>query len=343
MFGSGIPQEAYLVHRWREEVVTVGEVSAQTVREISGGRMDEAIQVQLNRALVEGGYDLILALGQIVPHEVAGMSGYSKHILIGLGGPEMINRSHMLGAICGMEQAMGQDHAPVRQVLDYAQRHFLDALPLSYCLTVIGQRAGQNALVGLMIGQGRDLYEDAVELVQRENITLLEQPADKVVCYMDPEEFRSTWLANKAIYRTRMAMADGGELIILAPGIRMFGEDAALDSLIERYGYRGTAHVLRCVQEHEDLSCNLSVAAHLIHGSSEGRFTIRYCAPGLGQDRVEGVGFAYGDLAQYLALYPPQDMAEGWNTLPDGERVYFIHNPALGLWSSKDRIARTQR
>lgn len=340
MFGDGIPQSAYLVHRWREDVVRVGEVPAQTVRAISGGLMQDAIQVEVNRALVEGGYDVILALGQVVPHEVAGMSGYSKHILVGLGGPAIINHSHMLGAICGMEQAMGQDHAPVRQVLDYAQQHFLDALPLSYCLTVIGQRDGHNALVGLMLGRDRSAYEAAVEAVQQENITLLDQPAERVVCYMDPEEFRSTWLANKAIYRTRMAIADGGELIVLAPGIRMFGEDDALNGLIERYGYRGAEAVLNNVREHEDLAGNLSVAAHLIHGSSEGRFTIRYCAPGLGRQRVEGVGFAYGDLEEWLACCPPERMAEGWNTLTDGSTVYFIHNPALGLWSTRDRFDR---
>jgi hypothetical protein len=82
----------------------------------------------------------------------------------------------------------------------------------------------------------------------------------------------STWLGNKAVYRTRMAMADGGELIILAPGVKEFGEDHEIDRLIRKYGYRGTPATLAAVKANEELRNNLSAAAHLIHGSSEGRF-----------------------------------------------------------------------
>ncbi len=89
--------------------------------------------------MVEGGFDLILSLGQVVPHEVIGMANYNKNILIGTGGPASINRSHYLAAVYGMERIRGRADNPVRRVLNYAADRFLRHLPIVYVLTVVGR------------------------------------------------------------------------------------------------------------------------------------------------------------------------------------------------------------
>jgi hypothetical protein len=133
-----------------------------------------------------------------------------------------------------------------------------------------------------------------------------------------------------------MAIDDEGELIVLAPGLRSFGEDRIFDGIIRKYGYVGTPRVLELVDANEDLRKNLSAAAHLIHGSSDGRFVITYCPGRLSREEIESVNFQYADLAQAMKRYDPQKLKEGVNTLPDGEEIFFISNPALGLWAYKE-------
>jgi len=158
------------------------------------------------------------------------------------------------------------------------------------------------------------------------------------VVYLAPHEFHSTWLGNKAIYRTRMAIADQGELIVLAPGVKTFGEDSEIDRLIRKYGYRTTPEVMRFTEENDELRNNLSAAAHLIHGSSENRFRITYCPGGLTRDEIEGVGYQYASLEEMTRRYDPSVLRDGWNTTDEGERVYYIRNPALGLWACERRL-----
>ena len=283
---------------------------------------------------MSGEYDLVISVGQVVPHEVVGMANYSKNIFVGCGGNSMINSSHMLGAFYGMERVMGKDHSPVRKVFDYAEQHFLGDVPLMYVLTVTTNVGEETLLHGLYIGRERSLFEQAVEHSRQKNLTFVEAPLKKVVVYLDPREFKSTWLGNKAIYRTRMAMADGGELIILAPAVKKFGEDAENDRLIRKYGYVGRENVLRLVDENEDLQQNLSVAAHLIHGSSDGRFNITYCTKLMGEDEVKGAAFKYMAYDEAAAIYDPAKLSDGFNTV-NGEEIFYISNPALGLWTVK--------
>eukprot|EP00968_Pinguiococcus_pyrenoidosus_P000750 scaffold47_cov258-Pinguiococcus_pyrenoidosus.AAC.77 len=166
---------------------------------------------------------------------------------------------------------------------------------------------------------------------------MLEEPLDKAVVYLDAEKFHSTWLGNKAIYRTRMAMRDGGHLIILAPGVCRFGEDDAIDLLIRKFGYRTTPETMENLKNSFELKENLSAAAHLIHGSSEGRFRITYCPGGLSKEEVEGVGYDFSDLEAMRARYDPEVLRDGWN-LVEGERVFFVSNPAIGLWANRARF-----
>ncbi|MCK9484014.1 MAG: lactate racemase domain-containing protein [Candidatus Marinimicrobia bacterium] len=338
MFGN-LPRNLFRIHRWKEDLVTLGEVPGEFVRDVSEGRLDYAWPAQVNKLLVEGGFDLILSIGQVVPHEVVGMANYNKNILVGTGGQEGINKSHFLGAVYGMERIMGRADTPVRRVLNYASENFARQMSIVYVLTVIGKdAAGRLSMQGLFIGDDYECFRQASELSLRVNFEILEKPLKKVVVWLDPQEFKSTWLGNKSIYRTRMAIADGGELIVLAPGLREFGEDADIDRLIRKYGYRTTPEVLRFVDENADLQNNLSAAAHLIHGSSENRFTITYCPGHISRKEIESVNFNYGELAAMLKRYDLKKLTDGFNVLPDGEEIFFISNPALGLWSTKERF-----
>ncbi|HET6451027.1 MAG TPA: lactate racemase domain-containing protein [Spirochaetia bacterium] len=338
MFGA-MPASLFRVHRWKEGLETLGRVPAEFIQEVSEGALDFDWPAQVDQLVARGGHDLILSIGQVVPHEVVGMAGHMKNVFIGTGGAEAINKSHYLGAVYGMERMMGRADTPVRAVLDLAAAQFAAHLPIVHVLTVVGRDSeGALQLRGLFVGDDRETFTRAAALAQEVNVQLLDEPLRKVVVNLDPREFKSTWLGNKSIYRTRMAIADGGELVVLAPGVRQFGEDPGIDALIRKYGYFPTPRILRLVAENRDLQENLSVAAHLIHGSPEDRFTVTYAAAGLTPHQVQKAGFQWGDLSKLTARYDPHAMKEGWNTLADGERVWFISNPATGLWASRSRF-----
>jgi nickel-dependent lactate racemase len=335
----GVPHDLFRVHNWRTDVETLGEVPAEFIREQSEGKLNFAWPAQVNRLISQGGFDLILSIGQVVPHEVIGMANYNKNILVGTGGRQGINLSHYLGAVYGMERIMGRADNPVRCVLNYASDHFLRHLPIVYVQTVVGRRTdGGLALRGLYIGDDVECFHRAAELSLKVNFELVDKPIRKAVVYLDPHEFHSTWLGNKAVYRTRMALADGAELIVLAPGVREFGEDKCIDALIRKYGYRGTPATLAFVEANADLAAELGAAAHLIHGSSEGRFRITWCPAKLSRQEVEGVGFNYGDYATMSEHYNPDKLSHGHNKL-DGEDLFFISNPGLGLWAHQSRLS----
>jgi nickel-dependent lactate racemase len=337
MFGN-VPQERFLVHNWRTDVETLGEVPAEYIREQSEGKLDYSWPAQVNRHIAGGEFDLILSIGQVVPHEVIGMANYNKNILVGTGGREGINRSHYLGAVYGMERIMGRAQNPVRNVLNYAAERFLKHLPIVYVHTVVGRKDdGGLAVRGLYIGDDQECFLRAADLSVLVNFETLDEPIKKAVVYLDPREFHSTWLGNKAIYRTRMALADGGELVVLAPGVREFGEDRRIDELIRNYGYHGTDATIAAVNANPELASELGAAAHLIHGSSEGRFRITYCPGELSRQEIEGVGFEYGDLAQMLRRYDPAKLQHGYNSV-DGEDIFFIAHPGLGLWACASRM-----
>ncbi len=340
MFGK-IPNELFRVHDWRNDIVTLGEIPGEFMYEVSEGKLDYSWPAQVNKLLVkkEGGHDLILSIGQVVPHEVVGMANGNKNIFVGTGGVMGIHRSHFLGAVYGMERMMGRADTPVRRVLNYASEHFGDKMPqIVYVQTVVSKNhAGELVMRGLFIGDDTECFERAAALSLQCNFLMMDREIKKAVVLLDPHEFHTTWLGNKSVYRTRMALADDAELIVLAPGVREFGEDKTIDGLIRRYGYCGTPATLEAVKNDPELAANLSAAAHLIHGSSEGRFTIRYCPGHLTRSEVEGVHFAYGDLAEYTAKFDPDKLTDGWNVV-DGEEIFYISNPALGLWAYKGRF-----
>lgn len=336
MMGS-VPFELFIEHDWKNDVVEIGEVPADFVNEVSEGLVNESVPVEVNKLLLDESYDLIVSIGQVVPHEVVGMANYSKNIFVGCGGNAMINSSHMLGAFYGMERIMGRDFSPVRKVFDYAEQNFINRLPLIYFLTVTTAVGDDVDIHGIFAGRDREIFESAVALSQEKNLNYLDEAPKKMVVYLTDKEFKSTWLGNKSIYRTRMAIADDGDLIVLAPGVHKFGEDDRVDELIRKHGYLGREKILELVKTDEELSGNLSAAAHMIHGSSDGRFNITYAVKKMTREEIEGVNFIYADYDETAAKYNPEELTDGWNIV-DGERIYYISNPALGLWAERKRF-----
>lgn len=338
MFGN-IPHSLFRVHDWRNDVVTIGEVPKEYVEEISEGKLSFSWPAQVNKLLLDKSFDLILSIGQVVPHEVIGMANYNKNIFVGTGGNEGINKSHYLGAIYGMERIMGRSKTPVRSILEYASTHFAQELPIVYIQTVLSKGDdGEMKLRGLFIGDDFECFQKAAELSLETNFIMVDKPIKKCIVYLDPKEFASTWLGNKSVYRTRMALADGAELIVLAPALKEFGEDKTIDSLIRKYGYANTPAILKAVEENADIQENLGAAAHLIHGSSEGRFSITYC-PGdhITKEEIESVNYGYAPYAEMMEKYNINQLKDGWNTV-NGEEIFYISNPALGLWAYPDRF-----
>ncbi|MBQ6087601.1 MAG: DUF2088 domain-containing protein [Bacteroidales bacterium] len=334
----GVPESKFRVHDWRNGVETVGKVPASYIEEVSEGRLHYGMKAQVNRMLLDPSFDLMLSIGQVVPHEVAGMANYTKNIFVGVGGSDFINKSHFIGASYGLERIMGRAGGPVREVFEYARTRFIPDLPIIYVLTVRAKENGEMVTKGLFIGDDFECFRKACELSLETNFIMVEKPIRKCLVWLDPAEFKSTWLGNKAVYRTRMALADGAELIILAPALKEFGEDPAIDRLIRKYGYKGTPHTLECTERNAELRENLGASAHLIHGSSEGRFSITYApGPGMSKEEIEGVGYCWGDLEALISKYYPDTLQDGWNVV-DGEEIYFISNPALGLWAHRSRF-----
>jgi nickel-dependent lactate racemase len=330
-----VPYSNVIAHNWKKDVVKVGQIPGGFVSSVSEGLLDYPIDVEINKRLLDASYDLIVSIGQVVPHEVVGMANYNKNIFVGCGGRDIINKSHMLGAVYGMERIMGEDHSPVRKVLDYAEEKYIKDLPVKYILTVTTAKKDDVVIEGLFIGRDRKLFEEAVAMSREKNMITLDERIKKAVVYLDEREFKSTWLGNKAVYRTRMAIADDGGLIVLAPGVRKFGEDEKIDELIRKYGYVGRDKILKAYKENKELGENLSAAAHLIHGSSDGRFNITYAAKMLTKQEVESVNFKYMDYDEAVKKYDPNNLKDGFNIIDGGEKIFYISNPALGLWKSR--------
>jgi nickel-dependent lactate racemase len=339
MFGD-IPFGRFIAHNWRTDVVKIGTVPAEFIREITEGLWSESIDVQVNRLIMDKRYDLVISTGQVVPHEVAGMANHSKNIFVGIGGSDMINKSHMVGALYGLERVMGKDHTPVRKIFDYCSERFLAGRPILYALTVCASQGGGSKTLGLFIGRGRDVFERAVELSREKNIDYVETGIKKCVVFLDPAEYKSTWLGNKAVYRTRMAVADGGSLLVLAPGVRRFGEDGQVDRMIRKYGYSGRINILEQLMkdENRDLRENMSAAAHLIHGSSDGRFSITYAIKEIAEDEITKVHYNAVGFDEAAKKYDPCKLSYGLNTMAGGEEIFFIPNPALGLWINREKF-----
>ncbi|MBQ9974537.1 MAG: DUF2088 domain-containing protein [Oscillospiraceae bacterium] len=332
MFGDSIPMDAYIAHDFRNGIEVVGTVPGSYLDEVSEGLFKDDVTVSVNKELLSGKYDAIISIGQVVPHELAGFAGYTKNLVVGCGGGEMINVSHFLGVFYGRHRIVGEVNTPPRRLFDYIQKHFLDKLPITFVLTVMAQQDDEDLFKGIFIGKERDGFEQAVALSQQVNITHVEKPAKKCVVWMDPHSYHSTWVTNKAIYRTQKAVAEDGEIIVIAPGMHTFGENDLADQAIRKYGYRPREEMLELYKTDPLLSSNMSLAGHLIRSVPSARTKLTYCTNKLTREEIEHANFCYMTVEEALALYPCEDWQTGWKTLPNGEEIYFVRNAALGLW-----------
>lgn len=335
MFGDKIPMDAYLVHDFRKTITKVGVVPGKFLNEISEGLFTEDVHVSINPELLDKSYDAILSIGQVVPHEIAGMANYTKNIVVGCGGGELINVSHFLGVFWELDRILGRDINPVRKLFDYIQDNLLCKIPFTFIQTVMAQIDGEDCYKGVYIGQGREPYNMAVNLSKKVNFNLVDRPIDKCVVWMDPHSYHSTWVTNKAIYRTQLAVKPGGEIIIIAPGVHTFGENDLADGIIRKYGYTPRDKMLELRKTEPTLRDNLSLAGHLIHGCPEG-IRVTYCTDKLSREEVEKANFGYMSVEEALAKYPCQNWKTGWQKANDGNEVYFVANAALGLWCCEE-------
>jgi nickel-dependent lactate racemase len=336
---KGIPHEIFKRHDWKNDIVRIGTISSEIIKELTDGLVDFPLHCEINKTLVQGRWDQIISVGQLVPHELIGMANYNKNIFVGAGGKDIIDKTHFIGALYGTEKMMGHISSPVRKVLNYMSNNFTNHLPISYILTVRGiDNDNQIVTRGMYAGNDEDCYLRGAALCQKVNIKLLKKEYKKVIAYLDPEEFKSTWVGTKAICRTRMAIANGGELIILCPGINTFGEDPTYDSIIRKYGYQNTAKLLKAISENVDLSNNLAAVSALIVCSPENRFKIIYAAKKLSRKDIESVYCNYADYDEIVKQYNPFELKEGENIMPDGEEIYFVSKPAQGLWAEINRF-----
>jgi nickel-dependent lactate racemase len=343
MFGS-IPNDKIFAHDWRGDCTRIGTIPAAMVAETTGGVADWEIPLDLNAKLMREPWDLVINVGHVVPHEVLGFANHNKNYFIGLGGKETLCASHIAAAVYGIENNLGCLVTPLRACYNWAEAKYLGHLPDVY-LQIVMRRDQEQKLVtsGIYVGDDLETYLAAARASREQNITTFDKPLRKVVAVMQADEFRSTWVANKAVYRTRMAIADGGELLVIAPGLERFGEQPEVDALIRKYGYTGTQHILSLYKTEPELKDLAHATAHLIHGSSEWRFTIRYAPGHLTRREIEGVGYEYADLREAQARYAPERMTEGWNTMPDGEEVFYISTPSAGLWSTLEKLHNPAR
>jgi nickel-dependent lactate racemase len=338
MFGA-IPNERIHAHDWRGGCVEVGEIPGRYVDEVTQGAANWDMPIVLNRMLMEEPWDLIINVGHVVPHEVLGFANHNKNYFIGLGGKDLICTAHMAAASCGIENNLGNLITPLRACFNRAEDEYLGQLPDLYVQVVLARNEKDQLVhTGVHVGDDLETYLDAARQSREQNITLLDEPIDKIVCVMQGDEFFSTWVANKSVYRTRMALSDGGELIVIAPGLKRFGEQADVDALIRKYGYVGTERVMKQYQTNADMQDLAHGTAHLMHGSSEGRFTITYAPGHMNKAEIEGVNFSYADISEAIDRYQPGSRKQGWNTTADGERFYFIPTPSAGLWATREKL-----
>jgi carbohydrate kinase (thermoresistant glucokinase family) len=346
LFGGHRDARGLLVHDWRHGVAELGRLRADEVVALSGGLLDSEVVVEVAAALV-GDWDLVVSLGQVAPHEVAGLAGYTKNLVIGLGGPSFIGASHLLGALVGVETVMGEPANPVRDLVDTAfDRMVAPRLNVLFVLTVVEDGPHGDVLRAVVTGQGGTgrsgaaAFREAAAVSRRRNITDVDEPWGRASCWLAAREYRSTWLGNKAVYRTRRALATGAELIVLAPGVERFGEDPEIDRLIRRHGYVGRDAVLAAAAEDAELRASPGTMAHLIHGSSEGRFSITYCTDpddgGLTPEELRGVGYGWRPLADELVqLGVDGTTPTGPAVDARGQRFAHVAQPSLGLWMAR--------
>ena len=255
-------------HQWNrpEELVDLGELSAERVTELTGGLINESVKVNLNRLLAPGVYDTVLIFGATVPHEVAGFAGGAKYFFPGVAGPDLTHATHWLGALASIERVIGRVETPTRHMIEAAA----DLVPARIIsLNSVVTRGDDERLRthALFCGDFREAFRRAAEVSRQVHIKYTGRKYRRVVALLD-EHYDELWVGGKASYKLGGIIDEGGELIIYAPHLRAISETHGL--LIEKYGYAPIDRVREMVALSTELRSNLAVAAHLAHVSYAG-------------------------------------------------------------------------
>ncbi len=369
MFGPQIPLRDYLYHDWRWGVVRAHTLGARELVRLLGTDRNEEdgesgesgdssvrlrgttrtgqLHVYINHHIMSRRYTRIVSIGQVAPHEVVGMSNHVKNLVIGCGGKQVIDFSHYYSAKIGMANLIGTPNTPIRTLLNAIYDASLAHLPVHFAMTVMTEELdGIFRPYALCIGDDTECFDAAAAASTEANIIPEPRCYDLVVAYLPRRQYRSLWLANKAIYRLSDIVATGGELLIIAPGVDRVAEDDAFGDLIVRHGgYMGSAAVERELNQsgrrrrgRHSLSANLAVAAHLIHGSPEERYKVTYATDSLSPELLQRLGYQHRTLASINA-YRPFRRPVGGCTNALGRDYYYVYNPGFRLWrcSSPDR------
>lgn len=256
-------------HQWNipDELTTIGQLSADEVRRLSGGLITEAVKVTLNRRLGPGVYDTILIFSATVPHEVAGFAGGAKYLFPGVAGPDLTHATHWLGALASIENVIGRIETPTRHMIEAAADL---VTPQIITLNSVITRDDHNRLRthALFAGNFREAFRLAAEVSRAVHIKYSGRKYKRVVALLD-EHYDELWVGGKASYKLGAIIEAGGELIIYAPNLRTISETHG--RLIEKYGYAPLDRVREMVALSSELQNNLAVAAHLAHVSYAGQ------------------------------------------------------------------------
>ena len=289
-------------HRWDEpeELITLGELSADTVRELTGGLIEQSVTVSINKLFAPGTYDTVLVFGATVPHEVAGFAGGAKYFFPGVAGPELTHTTHWLGALAGIENIIGQVDTPTRRLIE-AATELIDAQIISLNTVVSREANGELVTYALFAGEIREAFRRATEVSRQIHIRYTGRKYKKVIALLDPH-YDELWVGGKASYKLGAIIEEGGELIIYAPHLTKLSETHG--ALIEKYGYAPLESVRDMLGVSQELRENLCIAAHLAHVAyagrvdAEGRIVPRYritMASGLDEETCRRVNLGYID------------------------------------------------
>src|SRR5437763_1940479 len=289
-------------HQWNvpEELVTIGELSAARVRELTGGLLDDAIPVNLNRLLSPGIYDTVLIFSATVPHEVAGFAGGAKYFFPGVAGPDLTHATHWLGALASIENVIGRVETVTRHMIE-AAADFVAAQIITLNSVVTRDEHNRLRTHALFAGDFREAFRRAAEVSRQVHIKYTGRKYQRVVALLD-EHYDELWVGGKASYKLGGIIEEGGELIIYAPHLRSISETHG--KLIEKYGYAPLDRVREMVALSTELQNNLAVAAHLAHVSyagardATGRVVPRYqitMASALDQETCQRVNLGFMD------------------------------------------------
>ena len=255
-------------HQWNrpEELVDLGELSAERVNELTGGLINESVKVNLNRLLAPGVYDTVLIFGATVPHEVAGFAGGAKYFFPGVAGPNLTHATHWLGALASIENIIGRVETPTRHMIE-AAADLVPARVISINSVVTRGDDERLRTHALFCGDFREAFRRAAEVSRQVHIKYTGRKYKRVVALLD-EHYDELWVGGKASYKLGGIIEEGGELVIYAPHLRTISETHGL--LIEKYGYAPIDRVREMVALSTELRSNLAVAAHLAHVSYAG-------------------------------------------------------------------------